>query len=213
MADVGQTVNVPQLLAFMLISALAIRYFFFSASSSAAGTQPSRATHGPPPPRTVDERQIAQLQAMFPQLSRRELAWDLMRNGGSVQATSERMLTGRGLEAPPQSFQPPPPPEGSGTSATAAPQPQQQQAQKPTHPDLITRYGLTSKVSSEEMPATSSSTSTPKSWSQSKTERQQLLQRRREQMILDARRKLEEKERGKEATGGGLGRGHDLGAG
>ena len=35
---------------------------------------------------------------MFPQLSTRDIIWDLQRNGGSVAATTERILTGRGLE-------------------------------------------------------------------------------------------------------------------
>lgn len=32
---------------------------------------------------------------MFPQLSRRDIAWDLSRNGGNVAATTERALSGR----------------------------------------------------------------------------------------------------------------------
>lgn len=35
---------------------------------------------------------------MFPQVGRREIMWDLQRNGGSVAATTERILGGRGLE-------------------------------------------------------------------------------------------------------------------
>lgn len=42
--------------------------------------------------------QVDQLQQMFPQLNRRDIQWDLQRNGGSVQATTERVLGGRGLE-------------------------------------------------------------------------------------------------------------------
>ena len=34
---------------------------------------------------------------MFPQVGQREIIWDLQRNGGSVAATTERIL-GRGLE-------------------------------------------------------------------------------------------------------------------
>lgn len=34
---------------------------------------------------------------MFPQIGRREIIWDLQRNGGSVTATTERIL-GVGLE-------------------------------------------------------------------------------------------------------------------
>lgn len=35
---------------------------------------------------------------MFPQVGRREIMWDLQGNGGSVAATTERILGGRGLE-------------------------------------------------------------------------------------------------------------------
>lgn len=46
----------------------------------------------------MNPEQIEQVAQMFPQLSRREIMWDLQRNGGSVAATTERILTGRGLE-------------------------------------------------------------------------------------------------------------------
>jgi hypothetical protein len=35
---------------------------------------------------------------MFPQVSRRSIMWDLQRNGGNVVSTTERILSGRGLE-------------------------------------------------------------------------------------------------------------------
>lgn len=98
MSTDGQTINIPQLLAFMLISALAIRYFFFSSSSSSRTSSASSSSIQAAPGRRVDERHVATLQAMFPQLDRRAILWDLMRNGGSVQATSERVLAGPGLE-------------------------------------------------------------------------------------------------------------------
>jgi len=74
------------------------------------------------------------------------------------------------------------------TRATSAPQ-------QPTHPDLITRYNLTSKISQAAVP---SEVDQPKSkaWSADRNERQENLQRRREEMILAARRKLEQQEKG-----------------
>lgn len=66
--------------------------------------------------------------------------------------------------------------------------------------DLITRYNLGSRVSSPPS-STPSEGAGPsggpqtQSWSNNKHERQALLKRRREEMILNARRKLEEKER------------------
>jgi hypothetical protein len=46
----------------------------------------------------VDPAQVEQISQMFPQLSTRDIMWDLQRNGGNVAATTERILTGRGLE-------------------------------------------------------------------------------------------------------------------
>jgi len=40
----------------------------------------------------VPLEKVETVAAMFPQLSRRDIEWDLQRNGGSVQATTERVL-------------------------------------------------------------------------------------------------------------------------
>lgn len=162
----SSSVNLPQLLAVLLISGVIIRYFFFSSSTSSAtqsafpGELPSlplttafpsyplpptltpfSTTASPYPPapspqhplpcaspspspslptcthpyrltsppsrigsstsisrrRAIDERLVEQITQMFPQVGRREVLWDLQRNGGSVAATSERILSG-GLE-------------------------------------------------------------------------------------------------------------------
>lgn len=66
---------------------------------------------------------------------------------------------------------------------------------KPTHPDLITRYNLSSRISQASAPAEEEQPK--KAWSQDRNERQANLQRRREEMILVARRKLEEREKAK----------------
>ncbi len=65
-------------------------------------------------------------------------------------------------------------------------------------PDLITRYNLKSKLTEGASPAASieSTEEAPgkkqgQAWSANKAERQALLQRRREEMILAARRKME----------------------
>lgn len=114
-------------------------------------------------------------------------------------------LTKNPTKQPPQSFQPPPPPAppaaqapSQTTSAPADP--------KPAAPDLITRYHLQDKLASlsTETQETESGKAA-KGWSSSKEERQSLLQRRRDQMILEARRKMEAKiaaEKEKAGTGG-----------
>lgn len=156
--------------------------------------------------------------------------WDLQRNGGSVQATTERVLGGRALDSvshtsmvyaakkhtttclfkpilltlylqPPPSFQPQIP--QSIPAAPAAPTSQQAKA---ALPDLITRYNLSSKIAPNGQDIQTSTTSgsdttKPQAWSQSKTERSDHLRRRREEMILAARRKLEAKDKQESAQG------------
>lgn len=65
---------------------------------------------------------------------------------------------------------------------------------KPKQPDLIQRYNLDSKIRVAE--AGSADQESPKvAWSANKTDRQTALQKRREDMILAARRKMLEKEK------------------
>merc|ERR1711964_703336 len=138
MAD--QTINLPHLDLILPLGGLAIRFFFFSAASS--GTQ-SRNSNSASNVR-AREADVERIQQMFPQVSRRSIMWDLQRNGGNVVATTERILSGRGLEVPPQSFQPPLPVPASSAASTATPA----QA-KPLQPDLITRYNLKAKLAEE----------------------------------------------------------------
>lgn len=90
-----QTINIPQLLAVLLVGFLAVRWYF-----SASEPNTGNGSRGPNTGRTrqVDPARVEQVAQMFPQLSRRDIMWDLQRNGGSVQATTERILGGRGLE-------------------------------------------------------------------------------------------------------------------
>ncbi|PTB70632.1 ubiquitin system component cue domain-containing protein [Trichoderma citrinoviride] len=184
-----EQISLPFFAIVLLVSGLIVRYLFFS------GPRPER-----PPVRTAEQlirsREVAvqRIQQMFPQVERRSILWDLQRNGGNIQSTTERILAGR-LETPPITFQPPPlrnqsPP--SGSSGPAAKQPE-----KPAQPDLITRYNLKSKVSeaaaTEEAAAQGEQDKKGKGWSSNREERQAALQRRRDEMILAARRKMEAK--------------------
>lgn len=92
---------------------------------------------------------------------------------------------------PPPTFNPPLPiPTPAQTSSTPA-------KKIPTNPDLITRYNLSSKLSATAQTEPENEKQKQKAWSQDKKERQANLQRRRDEMILAARRKMEEKERAK----------------
>jgi coupling of ubiquitin conjugation to ER degradation protein 1 len=97
---------------------------------------------------------------------------------------------------PPQTFQPPLP--ASASSSSTATTENKPPVTKPSQPDLITRYNLAAKVanadSEGEGPAENTNTAAGKSaWSSNKNERQALLQKRREEMILAARRKMQAK--------------------
>lgn len=131
---------------------------------------------------------------MFPQADRRAIAWDLSRNGQNVNATTERILSGRSLDNPPPSFQPNIPPLASSTTTTSSAvlrgdnRPSQGQ-------DLITKYGLQGRVNSKGKEAEPSEEQKRSAWSSDKAARAEGLKRRREEMILAARRKMLERER------------------
>lgn len=92
MTDEEPSLNIPSLLTLAVVSYFVLRWFFNRDESSAGGNR------GRGRGNAVDPAQVEQIAQMFPQLSTRDIMWDLQRNGGSVAATTERVLTGRGLE-------------------------------------------------------------------------------------------------------------------
>lgn len=93
MASSDRTINVPQLIMILLLGGLAIRYFFFNSSATSQNRGGSSASNI-----RAREADVERIQQMFPQVSRRSIMWDLQRNGGNLAATTERILSGRGLE-------------------------------------------------------------------------------------------------------------------
>ncbi|GAB7351966.1 hypothetical protein MBLNU459_g2494t2 [Dothideomycetes sp. NU459] len=200
MAD--QTINFGQIFAVAVVGFLIYRWF---SSSSTAASPSSRGNAG----RQVNPAHVEQVASMFPQLDRRTIMWDLQRNGGSVQATTERVLSGRSLDTPPPSFQPQIPRPATTVPSTNPVPP------KPAHSDLITRYNLSNRIASPAgvAPAEQATTtgSKPQSWSQNKTERADILKKRREEMVLAARRKMEERDRSSAGAAAGAGAGTGAG--
>jgi hypothetical protein len=97
MADTDEaTISIPSLVFVGILLFVAYRYMFASSSSSATSSGLSRNNNSNAPRFTA--AQVETISAMFPQLNRRDIMWDLQRNRGSVQATTERLLTGRGLD-------------------------------------------------------------------------------------------------------------------
>lgn len=124
---------------------------------------------------------------MFPQLDRRSIAWDLHRNGGNVAGTSERILSGRGLDTPPPSYQPPLPAQAAPATRTVV-------GASAGQPDLITRYGLQGRINDKGKEAVKSEEQKRMAWTSDKAARAEGLKKRREEMVLEARRKMLEKD-------------------
>lgn len=97
MADEEPSLNIPSLLTLAVVSFFVIRWFLNRDSEpgagGAGGSGRSRARGN-----AVDPAQVEQISQMFPQLNARDIMWDLQRNGGSVAATTERILSGGELE-------------------------------------------------------------------------------------------------------------------
>lgn len=87
---------------------------------------------------------------------------------------------------PPITFQPPPPPGQTTSTVTVTPG---RQVEKPAQPDLITRYNLKDKVDVADVQSEEAEKK-GKGWSSNREERQTALQKRRDEMILQARRKM-----------------------
>ncbi|KAF2429845.1 hypothetical protein EJ08DRAFT_551614, partial [Tothia fuscella] len=186
-----QSINMPQLAVLLILGFLVFRWYWSSSSASSSSSSTTAATPTNAQPR-INPAHVEQLVQMFPQVDRRSIMWELQRNGGNVQAATETVLSGRGLQTPPASFQPAMPATPSATRASGS-------RPKSTHPDLITRYNLSSRLgqtsdipsSTEQAPESESGKKQKQAWSANKNERQALLQKRREEMILAARRKME----------------------
>ena len=106
--DEEATISIPSL-AFVAVLGYFLYRYFFSSNSNANSSASPATSRGTTPGIRFTPAQVDQIAQMFPQLSRRDIMWDLHRNRGSVQATTERVLMGRGLD--PVSFHPPSPPE------------------------------------------------------------------------------------------------------
>ncbi|KAL5596662.1 hypothetical protein BROUX41_006644 [Berkeleyomyces rouxiae] len=190
-----EQMSIPTLVTFVAVTALVIWKLFLSPGDSPDSTSRNniRDSATQAQAREANAQRILQ---MFPQVDRRAVLWDLRRNGNRIQTTSERILSGR-LETPPPTFQPPPP-AGQDSQGAA---PFTSRTSSKSEEDLISRYNLQGKIGSdsalpildEASHVASAGKGTTKAWSSSKEDRQALLRKRREDMILQARRKMEAK--------------------
>ncbi|KPV74751.1 uncharacterized protein RHOBADRAFT_65076, partial [Rhodotorula graminis WP1] len=169
--------------------------------------------------REVSQASIDQVLAVFPLVSQGAARWELERNGGSVERAVERALREGGLPEPPASYFPPPadgsvpavarpatptpvtPTRGSSTSAHVAQGPP---------PSLIKRMGLQAKVAADDHDQGKGKGKGKEvdgeplkagGWSPDASQREQNLRARKEKLVLEARRKLLEKQQRKKEAG------------
>jgi len=111
-----------------------------------------------------------------------------------VAGTSERILTGRGLENPPPSFQPVLPEPAAAPGAQSSAPGGAARTSASGQPDLITRYGLQGRIGDKGKEAVRSEEQKRSAWTSDKAARAEGLKRRREEMVLEARRKMLERD-------------------
>ncbi|SNX82893.1 uncharacterized protein MEPE_01599 [Melanopsichium pennsylvanicum] len=167
--------------------------------------------------RQVPQHMVDSVKTLFPHIPDASIRYDLQCSG-SVEATCERILNEGGLPSPPAGFFGTAEPSTPSIAATL----RAQHANRPSNgatsssassistpsksPNLISRFGLQTRIV-DDMPSTPSSNTSvnshgsPSSWATTPEERAKLLKDRKEQMILEARRKLLERQQtAKEAS-------------
>lgn len=160
-----------------------------------------------PPPGTDSEytwvsRNIDQVLVMFPNTDTNAIAYDLSKTR-SVEETIEKLLAGQDLPSPPitSRFHDFANRSDTNTSSAASTSSSNSRANtrngtntnEPTKEDLIKKYNLQNRVYAD--PLTSEPDGSQKyEWSKSREEREKTLRRRKEEMVLAARRKLQAKE-------------------
>lgn len=150
-----------------------------TASNTSSSSGPSGRSSRP-----VTDSMIEVVQSIAPQLSAAQIRMDLQRSG-SVEATIERFMETGSLPIPPEE-------QAAAVAATAAaPVANGASGLKISSKgpeNLIEKFGLSDKINSATDTAAGSSSNT---WGTSKSERNSLLSKRREEMILNARKRLE----------------------
>lgn len=86
-------ISIPTLVVVCVLGGLVFKYLFWpsnsSSSASGSGSRGSALSQ-----QRQREQAVERIQQMFPQVERRTILWDLQRNGGSIAATTEKILSG-----------------------------------------------------------------------------------------------------------------------
>lgn len=145
--------------------------------------------------RPVTNDMIEIVQSMAPNLTTEQIRFDLQRTG-NIEATVERYLAQGTLPFPPNSNpRPVVTPAAVTTSASTSSSSTTSRSASAPKNSLIDKYNLADRLISDENSEGEPQPEKKIKWSQSKEERQKLLKKQREDMILKARRKLELKEK------------------
>lgn len=142
-----------------------------AAAAAATGSQPVQRRSR----REVTDSMIEVVQAIAPQLTVGQIRYDLERSG-SVEATIERFMETGTLPFPPGES----PTVVNDTDSHSAPV-------KAANTSLIDKYNLSNKISEDHGEEEEVKSGT---WGESKKEREDILSKRREEMILKARKRL-----------------------
>jgi len=177
-------------LAVVVIAVLSYRYFAGPADGPGGSTR-TDPRQGSSRGRQVTPAMVEVIQAMFPHLPPSSIAYDLSRTG-SVEITTNNILSRNTLPPAPQDS-----PYHQLFPSPQAPQASSHSSPIVSTPNLIAKYQLSGRLA-EEVPLeavppqdTKGKGKAPSQWSQSQSEREATFRRRRDDMILKARRKLE----------------------
>lgn len=91
--DSTQQISLAYVILFIVIGGTIVRFLFFGTPQPAAPAW-TGASRNPLAVLRARDAAVERIQQMFPQVDRRTILWDLQRNGGNIQATSERILAG-----------------------------------------------------------------------------------------------------------------------
>ena len=143
-------------------------------SNSATNSNANRRTRREP-----SDDMIEVVQTIAPQLTRGQIRMDLERSG-SVEVTMERYMETGSLPFPPG--------ESAATQSYQSDISEHSQATKKEPENLIDKYDLKSKIKGDEGEGIENIDENK--WGSSKEERSSLLNKKREEMILQARKRL-----------------------
>lgn len=83
-------ISIPTLVVVVVLGGLVFKYLFWPSNASGASGQGRDSLSQ----QRQREAAVERIQQMFPQVERRTILWDLQRNGGSIAATTEKILSG-----------------------------------------------------------------------------------------------------------------------